>query len=144
MQNVNMIFICFCNFNFNKKKKTIGNQKNVVNFLKLVLRVPKTVLRNQKNLIFKNHLKHLKQKCFSVLRQKQSCSHGVENGCTNLQLFSFKPLKPFCLSSEQGLINRSNKKTFISQQTYLHIQVTDILKFYEVLFGTYCKGLLCL
>ena len=116
----------------------------MVNFLKLVFRVPKTVLRNQKNLIFKNHLKHLKQKRFSVLRQKQSCSHGVENGCKNLQLFSFKPLKPLCLSSEQGFISRSNKKTFISQQTYLHIQVTDILKFYEVLFGTYCKGLLCL
>ena len=71
-------------------------------FLKLVLRVLKTVLRNQKNLIFKNRLKHLKRKCFSVLRQKQSCSHGVKNGCKNLQRFSFKPLKPFCLSSEQG------------------------------------------
>ena len=33
------------------------------------------------------------------------------------------------------------KKTFISQQTYLYIQATDILKFYEVLFRTYFKGL---
>ena len=33
------------------------------------------------------------------------------------------------------------KKTFISQQTYLYIWVTDILKFYEVLFYKYCKGL---
>ena len=75
----------------------------MVNFLKLVLRVLKTVLRNQKNLIFKNCLKHLKRKCFSVLRQKQSCSHGVKNGCKNLYRFSFKPLNPFFLSSEQGL-----------------------------------------
>ena len=36
------------------------------------------------------------------------------------------------------------KKTFTSQQTYLYIRVTDILKFHEVLFCTYCKGLLCL
>ena len=36
------------------------------------------------------------------------------------------------------------KKTFISQQTYLYLRVTDILKFYEVLFCTYCKGLFCL
>ena len=71
--------------------------------MKLVLRVLKTVLRNQKNLIFKNRLKHLKRKCFSVLRQKQTCSHGVKDGCKNLQRFSFKLLKPFCLSSEQGL-----------------------------------------
>ena len=31
--------------------------EHVVNLLKLVLRVFKTVLRNQKNLIFKNRLK---------------------------------------------------------------------------------------
>ena len=36
------------------------------------------------------------------------------------------------------------KKPFISQETYLYIRVTDIFKFYEVLFCTYCKGLLCL
>ena len=76
MRNVNMIF------NFNKK--TIANQK-------------------KKNLISKNRYKHLKRKCFSVLGQKQSCLHEVKNGCTNLQRFSFKPLKPFCLSSEQVL-----------------------------------------
>ena len=35
------------------------------------------------------------------------------------------------------------KKKFISQQTYLYIRVTDILKFYEVFF-TYCEGLFCL
>ena len=68
--------------------------------MKLVLRVLKTVLRNKKKLILKNRLKHLKRKCFSVLRQKQSCSHGVKDGCKNLS-FSFKLLKPFCLSSEQ-------------------------------------------
>ena len=33
------------------------------------------------------------------------------------------------------------KKTFISQQSYLYIQVTDILKFYEVLSCAYCKDL---
>ena len=68
--------------------------------MKLVLRVLKTVLRNKKKLILKNRLKHLKRKCFSVLRQKQSCSHGVKDGCKNLR-FSFKLLKPFCLSLEQ-------------------------------------------
>ena len=72
----------------------------MVNFLKLFLSVLKTVLRNQKNLIFKNRLKHLKRKCFNGLGQKQLCPHGVKNGCKNLQRFSFKPLKPFCLSSE--------------------------------------------
>ena len=61
------------------------------------------VLRNRKKFIFKNCLTHLKREYFSVLRQKQSCSHGVKNGFKNLQLFSFRPLKPFCLSSEQGL-----------------------------------------
>ena len=40
--------------------------------------------------------------------------------------------------------NVEKKKTFISKQTYLEIWVTDILKFYEVLFCTYFKGLLCL
>ena len=35
------------------------------------------------------------------------------------------------------------KEIFISQQTYPYIPVTDILKFYEVLFFTYCKGLFC-
>ena len=33
--------------------------------------------------------------------------------------------------------NINLKETFIAQQTYLYIQVTDILKFYEVLFCTY-------
>ena len=70
--------------------------------MKLVLRASKTVLRNQKKLIFKNRLKHLKRKCFSVLRQNQSCSHGVKNGCKNLQRFSLKRFKPFCLSSERA------------------------------------------
>ena len=32
------------------------------------------------------------------------------------------------------------KKTFILQQTYLYMLVTDILKFYEVLFCTFCKA----
>ena len=31
------------------------------------------------------------------------------------------------------------KKILILQQTYLYIQVTDFLKFYGVLFCTYCK-----
>ena len=54
-------------------------------------------------MIFKNRLKRFKRKCFSDLRQKQPCSHGVKDGCKNLQRFSFKLLKPFCLSSEQSL-----------------------------------------
>ena len=32
------------------------------------------------------------------------------------------------------------KKTFSSQQIYLYIRVTDILRFYEVLLCIYCKG----
>ena len=36
------------------------------------------------------------------------------------------------------------KKNPILQQTYLYMQVTDILKFYEVLFCIYFKGLFCL
>ena len=36
---------------------------------------------------------------------------------------------------------KHRKKIFISKQTYLHIPVTDILKCYEVLFFTNCKGL---
>ena len=36
------------------------------------------------------------------------------------------------------------KKKAILQQTYLYMQVTDILKFYEVLFCIYFKGLFCL
>ena len=41
-------------------------------------------------------------------------------------------------------VKKKKKKirTFISQQMYLYI--TDILKFYEVLFCAYCKGLFCL
>ena len=36
------------------------------------------------------------------------------------------------------------EKKNIAQQTYLYIWVTDILKFCEVLFSTYCKGSFCL
>ena len=36
------------------------------------------------------------------------------------------------------------KKTFISKQTYMYIRATEILRFYEVLFCTYCNGLFCL
>ena len=36
------------------------------------------------------------------------------------------------------------KKKIISQQAYLYLRVTDILKFSEVLFCTHCKGLFCL
>ena len=32
------------------------------------------------------------------------------------------------------------KNPFISQHTHQYVLVTDILKFYEVLFCTYCKG----
>ena len=32
------------------------------------------------------------------------------------------------------------KKTFISQQAYLFLRVTGILKFSDILFCTYCKG----
>ena len=71
--------------------------------MKPLLRVLQTVLKNKKNLIFKNRCKHLKRKCVSALGQKQSCSYEVNNGCKNLKRFSFKPLKPFCLSFEQGL-----------------------------------------
>ena len=41
----------------------------------------------------------------------------------------------------QKVIYEYVKKTpFISQHTYLYVQVTDILKFYKVLFCTYFRG----
>ena len=89
-------------------------------------------------MIFKNRLKHLKRKCFSVLRQKQSCSHGVKNGCKNLQRFSFKPLKPFCLSSEQGLkgtqmqIRKSQCMFVFIQKQYPENFAFLILRFLEL------------
>ena len=42
------------------------------------------------------------------------------------------------------IYENAEKKTFISQQAYLYLWVTEILKFSEVLFCTYCKGLFCL
>ena len=42
------------------------------------------------------------------------------------------------------VIYENVKKKKIPQQTYVYMGVTDILKFYEVLFCTYCKGLFCL
>ena len=42
------------------------------------------------------------------------------------------------------VIYETLRKKNIHFTTDLYIQVTDILKFYEVFFGTYCKGLFCL
>ena len=64
-------------------------------------------------------LKRLKRKNFSALRQKQSCSHEIANGFKNLKLFSFKPLKPFWLSSEKDLTNFMYKELFIPAVIYL-------------------------
>ena len=72
-------------------------------------------------------VKHLKRKCFSVLRQKQSSSHGVKDRCKNLQGFSFKLWKPFCLSSEQGfntLVKFSGKLTFLPPDMQMYVCVT--------------------
>ena len=41
-------------------------------------------------------------------------------------------------------VKKKKKKKKNSKQTYLYLRVTDILKFYEVLFFTYCVGLFCL
>ena len=76
--------------------------KNIQRDFQICISVP---LRNKKKLMFKNRLKDLKRKCFSVFRQKQSSLYGVKDGCKKLQRFSFKLLKPFCLSSEQGFNN---------------------------------------
>ena len=46
--------------------------------------------------------------------------------------------------SERDLWKRWKKKHLFHNSRYLYIRVTDILKFYEVLFCTYCKGLFCL
>ena len=94
----------------------------MVNFLKLVLRVLETVLRNQKKSICKNPLTHLKRKCFSVFRQKQSCLHRVKNGSKNSQRFTFKPIKPFCLSSEQGF---SVQTLFFKNLHHLNIKCKE-------------------
>ena len=58
-------------------------------------------------------------------------------------LISSNPIVCINTSMDFQKLNYENakKNTFISQQTYLSIQVTDILKFYEVLLCTYCKGL---
>ena len=93
---ISFLFALIISISIKDNSKSI---EHVVNFLKLLLRVLKKVLKNQTNLIFKNRLKYLKRKCFSVLRQRLACSHEVRNGSKNLQRFSFKPLKPFCLSS---------------------------------------------
>ena len=79
---------------------------------------PENGIKKSKKLIFKNRLKHLKRKCFSVLRQKQSCLHEVKDGWKNLQHFSFKLLKPFCLSSEQGFKVFSNYKNLTTKPTF--------------------------
>ena len=78
--------------------------EHVVNFFNLVLRVLKTALKHKKKLIFKNRLKPLKRKYFSVLRQRQSCPHEVKNGCKNLQRFSFKSFKTFVFHLNKALI----------------------------------------
>ena len=88
--------------------------------MKLVLRETclKSVLGNQNKLIFKNRLKHLKRKCFGVLRQKKSRSHGVKDGCKDVKSFSWKILKPFRLSSEQGFKIFSNYKKLTTKPTH--------------------------
>ena len=96
--------------------------------MKLVLKVLKTVLRNQKKLIFKNRLKHLKRKCFSVLRQKQTCSHGVKDDCKNLR-FSFNVL---VLSSWNHFVFHLNKALW--QKISVHIVPYRIMKRREKLY----------
>ena len=39
---------------------------------------------------------------------------------------------------------KQQKKKYSLHNKHLYIRVTVILKFHEVLFCTYCKGLLCL
>ena len=48
------------------------------------------------------------------------------------------------MDSQKVIYKNAEKSPFISQQTYLYTRVTNILKFYAVLFCTYCKGLFCL
>ena len=43
------------------------------------------------------------------------------------------------MDSQKVIYENIEKKTFILQQTYVYIGVTEILTFYEVLFCTYCK-----
>ena len=43
-----------------------------------------------------------------------------------------------------GFSMKMSEKKFTSQQIYLYRRVTDIFKFYGVLFCTYCKDLFCL
>ena len=44
------------------------------------------------------------------------------------------------MDSQKVIYENIEKKIFISQQTSIK-RVTDILKFYDVFFCTYCKGL---
>ena len=57
-------------------------------------------------------------------------------------LFFLKMMKLYKDICSAWINQKVEKKTFVSQQTSIYY--TDILKFYEVLFCTYCKGLLCL
>ena len=103
--------------------------------MKHVLRVLKTVLRNKKKKILKNRFKHLKRKCFSVFRQKQSLSHGVKDRCKNLQRFSFKLLKPFCPSSEQ-VLKRPQVCNFIEKEPLAQVFSCEFCEISKNTFST--------
>ena len=64
--------------------------------------------------------------------------HKLLKNTTDLFFFKEKTLCIFC-----KVIYESIEKN-IYFTTYFYKWVTNILKFYEVLFCTYCKGLLCL
>ena len=65
-------------------------------------------------------------------------------GAVNISGWGSYPGRHYDGFAESDLWKCWKKKTFILQQTYLYIRVTDILKFYEVLFYTYCEGFFCL
>ena len=73
--------------------------------------------------------------CFGEARQK---------GVRSVFLGATDSLQDTMMDIWKVIYKNAENKKFISQQSYLYIQVTDILKFYEVLFCTYCKDLFCL
>ena len=88
----------------------------------------------------------LRNNMFRVFKSNRHCSWKFRKFHRKTpvleSLFFLKMMKLYKDICSAWINQKVEKKTFVSQQTSIYY--TDILKFYEVLFCTYCKGLLCL
>ena len=57
------------------------------------------------NFLTFGRVKHFKRKCFSVIKQKQSCSHELQNSDKSLQPFSRHLLNHFVFHLDKDLKN---------------------------------------